>query len=109
MKIELKVDYKYYNSIKKSIEVLMPQLEIVRSDQRALLRVITVVNVNNGIEVKSYLESDPYVNEVIIDTEILEDRYDEVDFKKRVLARIKLALYRLLVKVLDEDMSLGGS
>ncbi|WP_027339707.1 coproporphyrinogen dehydrogenase HemZ [Halonatronum saccharophilum] len=108
MKINLKVDYKYYNSVKKTIETLLPQVEILISESDFDIKITTLINLEYGIEVKSCLEKDPFFDETIVDMEILKSKYNNSDLEKRVLARVKLTIYRLLTKLLDIDMSPWG-
>ena len=109
MKVNLDIGPKYYQSVKSTLEVLLPEVDFYHTEE--VVEGVTVIgelDTSEGIEVNSYLQDGSFLKDNIKDKEILSDIYSEEDFTKRVKERLKLSLYRLLTKYLKQKMSPWG-
>ncbi|OCL25142.1 coproporphyrinogen dehydrogenase HemZ [Orenia metallireducens] len=109
MKVNLDINPKYYQSVKDTLEILLPEVELHYIEEEIDgVTVICELDTSDGIEVNSYLKGDNPLEENIKDKEILADIYSEDDFSKRIKERLKLSLYRLLSKYLKKKISPWG-
>ncbi len=111
MKVRLNIEEKYYGSVKKMLSILLPELDLYRAEQQSEevdLTVVTNLDTTDGIKVKSYLKEDSKLQDKIEDDEILNTFYDQRSFEKRCKERVKLSIYRLLSKYLNQPLSPWG-
>jgi len=109
MKVNLDITPKYYESVKDTLKILLPEVEFYHIEEEVDgVTVVCELDTSDGIEVNSYLKEESSLEEKISDKEILSDIYSEEDFFKRVKERLKLSLYRLLIKYLNQEMSPWG-
>ncbi|AGB41757.1 coproporphyrinogen dehydrogenase HemZ [Halobacteroides halobius DSM 5150] len=110
MKVGLGIPEKYYGSVKGMLNVLLPKLEIERASEviNPKLIINSKLTTKQGIKVKSIILDKPKFSDQILDQEILNNCYNQYDFKKRCKIRVKLSIYRLLCDYLDQPLSPWG-
>ncbi len=110
MKVALNLNNKYYNSVKKMLEILLPQLDIYKLGEvdNPDLNVISLLDTEEGIKVESRLKGIEGLDDKIEDKEILSSVYTGQDFKRRCKERLKLSVYRLISNYLSKPLSPWG-
>ncbi|WP_018247736.1 coproporphyrinogen dehydrogenase HemZ [Orenia marismortui] len=108
--VNLTMNSSYYNSVKGTLNVLLPEVEIhnIDEDVEAELNIIVKLDTSAGIKVRSFFAGQNNLNNEIEDKEILSNSYNSNDFDKRCKERLKLSIYRLLCDYLGEDLSPWG-
>ncbi|GAB6100324.1 coproporphyrinogen III oxidase [Halanaerocella petrolearia] len=110
MNVALDIPEKYYGSVKGMLNILLPDVDIVRAgkDDKVEITVKTTLQTEKGIKVTSLIQGEPELVEEMTDQEILAGSHTKDEFRKRCKARVKLSIYRLLCNYLKQPLSPWG-